>query len=356
MPAHVKHESIAAACERAVLNARGGDPRLGFRISTEAYRKAKAEGGPAAVLTALNAVAICQASNGMHINALGTAMDAYRLAVELQEGRGRVHAMLSFAFAAIDIFRVPGPEFLEIIRRCRDEAAALRDASLQARAENTLGAAHMIAGDFAAARKAYQRALALAPATHGSTPESLVLGNLANVGVRMTEAAARDKRGELAAEARRLVEAALECAVADKAVGAELRAHANGGWLLALEGRHEEALDWLGRALAIARRCKHHTHVAVVNKQIGDALMALGRHAEAAEAYEAAFAVASEIRPDRVLQDVCNRRADALHRMGDAAGAARAFARAAEESVLYDRERSHARATLRRFLREIGSL
>jgi tetratricopeptide (TPR) repeat protein len=349
-------DSIASACDRAVRSARGGDPQVGIRMATEAYRRAKAEGPPGDLLTALNAVAICQASTGSHINALGTAIDAYRLAVELQDRNGRLHAMLSFAFAAIDIFRVPGPEYLAIIRRCRDEAAAMRDASLQARAENTLGAAHMIGGHFVLGREAYQRALGLLPATDGSTPESLLLGNLANVAVRMREKAPRDERAHRTTEAQRLVDAALACAVETGAVGAELLAHANGGWLLQLEGRHEEALEHFRRALALARRCKHHTHVAVANMQIGDSCMALGRDAEAVAAYEAALAVADNIRPDRVLQDVCNRLADARHRMGDADGAAQAFVRAAEESVRFQRERSHVGVTLRRFLREIGTI
>ena len=352
----MKPEPIEVACARAVLQARGGDPRLGFRIASDAYQRAKAEGPPAALLVALNAVAVCQQSNGTHINALGTAIDAYRLAVELQDRPGRLHAMLSFAFASIEIFRVAGADFLLIIRRCRDEAAALRDASLQARAENTLGAAHMLGRNFTAGRKAYERALGLLPATDGSTPETLLLGNLANVAVRMAEVAPAGERAERIAEAHRRVAIALESAVAGQAVSAELRAHANGGWLLQIEGRHEEALESFHRALAIARRYKHHTHIAIVNMQIGDSCMAMGRHAEAADAFRAAYAVANDIRPDRVLQDICNRHADALYRMGDGDGSAEAFARAAEESVRYDRERSYARAELGRFMKEIPSL
>ena len=348
-------EPIVAACSRAVVTARGGDPRVGLKVASDAWRRAKAEGSRPALLVALNAVAICQSSNGAHINALGTAIDACRLARDLGDRRGGLHAMLSFSFAAVDLFRIPSPEFLVIVRRCRDEAAAMGDRSLEARAENTLGAAHMIGGEFGAGEEAYERALALLPATDGSTPSSLLLGNLANVAVRLTEVAPPWERAERAAEAHRRLGIALASAVEAQAVGNELRAHANGGWLLMIEGRYEEALERLRRALAIARRIRHQTHTGIVQMQMGDCHAAMGHDAEAAAAYEAGYAVADDIRPDRILQVVCTRRAHALERMGDRKGAARARAQAAEERALHDRELSHARRDFERFLEEIGA-
>jgi tetratricopeptide (TPR) repeat protein len=157
------HDSIVAECNRAVLTARSGDTRQGLRLAAHAYRRAETEGDPPGILCALNAVAICQSSNGAHINALGTAIDAYRLAVRLGDRRGAAHAMLSLAGASHDVFDSPAPESLLTIHRCIHEALALGDASLQARAQNVLGVALVRSGELEPALGGFERALELLP-------------------------------------------------------------------------------------------------------------------------------------------------------------------------------------------------
>ena len=348
-------ESILSACNRAVLTARGGDPRVGLRIASDAYKRAQAEGSRPAMLAALNAVAVCQSINGAHINSLGTAIDAYRVGVELGDRRGALHAMLSFAYAAIEVFHVPVPGVDGVIRRCGDEAIALADPTLQVRVQNALGAAHMVSGDFSAQLHAYERALALVPRTDGTMPASLLLGNIANAAVRLVLTAQAGNRAERVADANRRLALALSSSVEDKAVVAELRAHANGGWLRQIEGRHEEALEWFRRALSIALRIRHHTNVAWIKMQMADSFTAMGRDAEAAAECDSAYAVAGDVRPSFALQEVCNRGAAALERMGDHAGAARMRVQAAEERALYDRELAHARRDFERFLEEVGT-
>ena len=348
-------EAIVADCDRAVLTARSGDTRLGLRIASQAYRRAEADGEPHAILAALNAVAICQSSSGAHINALGTAIDAYRLAVRLGDRKGSAHAMLSLAAASHDLFDSPAPESLMSIHRCVHEALILGDASLQARAQNVLGIALVRCRQYAQGIDAFERALALLPVTDGTTPAALVLGNIAHVCVRLAgfgstppETAAR------IADAHRRIDVALERAVADQAVGAELRAHYNRGWLLRVEGRLDEALVSYSRSLALAERTKNRSRVADVNLGIGEVLTAQGRHAEAGVAYAAAYAVADEIRPAAQLQEACERRAVACEKVGDRDGAAAARELAARERAFYDRERAHARVELERILKEMS--
>ena len=347
-------QSIVAECDRAVLTARSGDTRLGLRIASQAYRRAEAEGDEAALLAALNAVAICQSSNGAHINALGTAIDAYRLAVRLGDRKGAAHAGLSLASAAHDVFDSPAPESLMTIHRSVHEALTLGDASLQARAQNILGVSLVRSGELALAFDAFERALALLPATDGTTPAALLLGNIAHLAVRVAEAApSPERRSQAVADAHRRIDVALARAVADNAIGAELRVHYNRGRLLRVEGRLDEALAGYSRALEIARRIKNRSRIADINIGIGQAFTAMGRHAEAVSAYEAAYAVADDIRPARQLQDACERRALACESAGDAPGAARAREQAARERAFYDRERSHALGELERILKEM---
>ena len=347
-------DSLISTCHLAVLDARGGDPVRGLRVALDAYRRAREHGPPEVHLAALNAMSICLAAVGAHVNALATSIDAYRLAVDQADRRARLHAMLSFTLAAIQLFQDPDSRFFDTIWRCRDEAGALADASLLARAENILGNAHLENGELNAGRHAYERALELLPRTDGTTPEALLLGNLANQAVRVVMAARPEARSRPMADAYRALTLALEKAHASGAVDAELRAHANRGWLLEFEGRHEEALESHREALAIAMRIRHHQNVAEINRQIGSTLVAMNRDADAMKAFRAAEDVAGDIRPAQVLHDVWNMHADALARRGDASAAERARAKAAEESAIYERERAHARSNLDRFLAEMS--
>lgn len=343
-------EGLIVQCDRAVRTSRGGDPRRGLELARKAHQRAREEGEPHGLLLALNTVAICLSGRGAHVQALATALDAHRLGREIGWRAQTAHALLTLAASSYDLFESPDRRSIGIVRRCLAEALDLPDASLEVRTRNVLGIMLGWRRRFEEGFAELDRAIARVPASDGTTPQSLLAGNVAHMAVRKAEGAKGDAVEGARAKAERRLEEALELAIAGPSAGDELRVYYNRGWLRRQEGRHREAIDDYGRSLAIAKRLKNAARIADIQIGMGDTWMAMDEPAEAAEAYEAAYAVGDELRPARQLHDACERLARALEAKGDARGAKHAAAIAERERRVYDRERAHARTELQRIL------
>jgi tetratricopeptide (TPR) repeat protein len=343
-------EGLIVQCDRAVRTSRGGDPKRGLDLARDAHRRARAEGEPHGLLLALNTVAICLSGRGAHVLALATAMDAYKLAREIDWRAQAAHALLTLAASSYDLFESPDRRSIGIVRRCLAEALDLPDASLEVRTRNVLGIMLAWRKRFDEAYAELDRAVARVPASDGTTPVSLLAGNIANLAVRRADAA----RGEALPGARREAEShlgrALALALAGSSPGDELRVYYNRGWLRRQEGRNDEAIADYLRALKIATRLRNPARIADIQIGLGDAWLAMGRPREAVEAFEAAHAVGDEIRPARQLLDACERLERAWLLLEDSRGAKHAAGVARRERAVYERERAHAGAALQRIL------
>lgn len=346
-------EGLIVQCDRAVRTSRGGDPRTGLDLARQAHRRAREEGEPHGILLALNTVAICLSGRGSHVLALATALDAYRMGREIGWRAQAAHALLTLGASSYDLFELPDKRSIALVRSCLDEALALPDASLEVRARNVLGIMLAWRRKFDESYAELARAMARVPESDGTTPPSLLAGNVAHIAVRKADAAQGEARAAAAADAHRRLDQALDQALAARSVGDELRVYFNRGWLRRLEGRHAEALADYERSLALARQLRNPARVADIATGIGDACTALERHAEAAEAYEAAYAVADQIRPAKQLHEACEKLAAAHDRQGHASAAEQARSDAARERAAFDRDRAHARAELERILADL---
>jgi tetratricopeptide (TPR) repeat protein len=336
-------ESLTILCDRAVRTSRCIDTRLGLNLALQAHRRARAEEEPKGILMATNAMAICQMGNGMHIFAMSTAIDAYRMGLALGERTGAANALLTLVSASHELFEIPSDESTQLLGRCLAEATALGDASLLVRTHNALGNNAVRYGHFAEGFVEFDRALAFVPQSDGTTPPGFIAGNVAHLAVRQVAAAPEEQRPALAPRAHALLDKALAMAVADRITGSELRAHLNRGRLHHVLGEQEEALRHYARALEMATRVNNTTRIADVNMDIAEAYTAVGSHAKAAAALETAYAVAEDIRPANQLKVICERLAEACQRAGDLGAAKRAREAAEKERAVYERERAHAR-------------
>lgn len=343
-------EGLIVQCDRAVRVSRGGDPRRGLELARAAHKRARDEGEPHGLLLALNAVAICLSGRGAHVLALATAMDAYKLGREIGWKAQTAHALLTLAASSYDLFESPDRRSIGIVRRCLAEALELPDASLEVRARNVLGIMLAWRKRFGEALAELDRAVARVPASDGSTPVSLLSGNLANLAVRRADSARGEALPAAREEAEGRLREALLLALAGESPGDELRVYYNRGWLRRQQGRFDEAIADYGLALRLARRLKNPARIADIQIGIGDTWLAADRPGDAAEAFEAAHAVGDDIRPARQLLDACERLERALSLKGDARAARHAAAVADRERKVYERERAHARAELQRIL------
>ena len=343
-------EGLIVQCDRAVRTSRGGDPRMGLELARKAHRRAREEGEPHGVLLALNTVAICLSGRGNHVLALATALDAYHLGVQIGWRAQAAHALLTLAASSYDLFESPDRRSIGIVRRCLTEAIELPDASLEVRTRNVLAVMLGWRKRFAESFAELERAIARVPASDGTTPRSLLAGNVAHLAVRKAAAAKGSSQAEAWDYAEEHLAHALAMALAGRSAGDELRAFYNRGWLRHLQGRNEEALADYGHALAIAGKLRNSARVADIQIGMGDAWLAMARATEAAEAYEAAYAVADEIRPARQLHDACERLGRVLRQQGAERAAKHAGAMAERERAVYERERAHAGSQLQRIL------
>ena len=343
-------EGVIVQCDRAVRVSRGGDPRKGLELARAAHQRARAEGEPHGLLLALNTVAICLSGRGAHVQALATALDAYRLGREIEWRAQAAHALLTLAASSYDLFESPDRRSIGIVRRCLAEALDLPDASLEVRTRNVLGIMLSWRKRFDEAFAELDRAMARVPASDGTTPVSLLAGNIAHLAVRRADSARGDAAAEARAQAESRLKEALDLAVAGSSAGDELRVYYNRAWLRRQQGRHEEAIADYALALRIAKRLRNPARLADIHIGIGDTWLAANRPGDAVEAFEAAYAVGDDIRPARQLLDACERLERALALKGDARGAKHAATVAARERKVYERERAHARAELQRIL------
>jgi tetratricopeptide (TPR) repeat protein len=347
-------ESLIIECDRAVRTARSGDPRLGLDLARRAYRQARAEGTQSGLLLALNALALCQSTNGAYIEAVATAIDAFRLASQLGDGKAAVDALTTLAGAS-NFILATSDVAMQMLDRCLERAIALGDSTLEVRVRNVRGVNYAQAGRFEEAEAEYLAAIAMMSLTEGTTPPALVIGNLANLAVKRAAAAPESERAALSATAEARIEEAMAIAIKEHSKEAEVRIYYNRGLFRMHEGRYEEAIESFKRGLDLAILLNHKSRIIDSYIEMGSAYMALGQYDEAVAAFEAAYTQADAQRPSRQLQVACERLAivyDQLDRSREAAHTRAVFER---EKAEFERESVHARRELTSFWQEIGA-
>jgi len=182
-------EGLIVQCDRAVRTSRGGDSRAGLELAHKAHRRAREEGEPHGLVLAQNTVAICLSGRGAHVQALAAALDAHRMASELGWRAQAAHALLTLAASSYDLFESPDRRAIRTVERCLADALDIPDASLEVRTRNVLAIMHGWRKSFDGGLAEFERAMARVEASDGSTPVSLLAGNIANLAVRKAEQA-----------------------------------------------------------------------------------------------------------------------------------------------------------------------
>ncbi|HEX4701676.1 MAG TPA: BTAD domain-containing putative transcriptional regulator, partial [Pseudonocardiaceae bacterium] len=199
--------------------------------------------------------------------------------------------------------------------------AAKRSGSYRGRAHmlNGLGGAYMDLGDFDRSMRCFVGVLRLAEPEHDTFLQAAALCNLGVVHAR-----AGNTNRALAYHMRSLD---LYQSVAD-CDASRINLYVNIGDLLVKLGRHEEAIEYLDRGMALVRESEVDRAMSVLVHNIGLALAGLGRHAEALDHFDRSLAENQKWGFRSLAASNLEQRGASLAALGDLAGARRSWQQA----------------------------
>lgn len=343
--------SVDLLAERSILTVRAGDLRNGLALARRAAQLGRME-GEAQTLVALNALGLVQGACGLFIESIASCIDAYALALRLNDLRAALHAAVTAAGAGTFILEA-GDVTEALLARCTLESRKLGDEALLVRIDNTYGIYYLNFKRFDEGIAAYERALKVdnQPGTRAwlYTPRYLVAGNLAYLHVQRALSAGPAEHEEVVATARQRIETALEVAQEFRNIDAEARARFGLGVLLTHLGEFENALDCFERAIVFARKINHQPRLTDSLFEMGKTRMAMGQHDDAIKAFDDAYAVADSNRPTLRIPMICDEQARAYEALNRSREAAHCRAKAAKERELLGVESAHAMRELRTF-------
>ncbi|HEX4857679.1 MAG TPA: tetratricopeptide repeat protein [Usitatibacteraceae bacterium] len=340
-----------AASDNAIRAARAGDLRAAVGLARHAYRMARAE-GLHAQQWALNALALVQGAHGMFIESVATSIDAFKLAQELGERAGSMHALVTMSGAASFILETDEVSIAMLAIGTR-EAKALGDVALQVRIDNTLGILHLNRREFAEADAAYDRALAaVGPSDSRAalfTPDYLIAGNQTFMHIRRAIQTLPPEHDEVCQRALARILRAIDVAREHANVDAEARALFGLGMLQAHLGQTDQALAAFVETVSIAQRIHHAPRLVDTYIEMAGVHATLGDLKAALSAYDDAFEIADAHRPTSKLSRICEGIADVYAGLGMAREASHFQAKAQHERDVFSRENDHAMRDIKAF-------
>ena len=350
-------EALQAACDNAIRSSRRGDTRSSIGLARHAYRLARQE-NTEAELEALNAVALCQSANGSFIEGIATSIDAFSLARQHDHRLGAAYALTTMAASASFILDADSV-VLDMLRVCRDEANAMRDAPLQVRIHNTYGLVYGNLSRFDEADSEYDQGIALVgtggPRAGLMTPGYLMSGNKAFLAVQRARAAPIEDFGRHAADADARIQYVLGIATRERNIDAEARAFFCLGQLRGLEKRGAEALSAFAEALPRATQIRHNPRLIDTNIEISKLYAAEQAFDDALEALEAAYEIADANRPTGKVAIACEGMATMYANLGRSREAAHYRAKTEREREAFARENEFAVRDLNAFWRTLAA-
>lgn len=344
---------VASLCDLAVITARGGDTRAGLQLAQQAYRCARADGSNRARMLALSAMALCQLTSGRHIESIGSAIDAFRLAQAEGEPRVALQALTTLLGASNHLYETEAIT-LPMTGRALEMAHALGDASLMARLHNSRAVVFNMLGRLDECEAELGQVVAAAGNNDRITPPALIAANFAHAAVMRVKKGARDSAS--LENARRRIDDALALAVAGKSGEAQVRIWYSRGMLHHDCGEFDAAVAALNQSISLAVALHHHSRVADARLELASVLEARGDLDAAAALLESAFQDAMPLRPCRQLELLADQLAKIHLRQGHAREAAWARGQAESEHLIYEQERASASRELANFWHEVDPL
>ncbi|MBL8520875.1 MAG: tetratricopeptide repeat protein [Betaproteobacteria bacterium] len=343
--------SVDVLADQAVRTARAGDLRAGLGLARHAVSLGRVKDEPAH-LYALNALGLVQGACGLFIEAIASCIDAYAMALRLQDARAALHAAVTAAGAGTFILEA-GEVTESLLKRCTEASMRLNDTPLLVRIDNTYGIYYLNVKRFDEGIAAYNRALEQVgePDTRAwlFTPRYMIMGNLAFLHVQRALAAPPETHAAMVASARERIALSVYTAHTFQNVDAEARAQYGQGVLQAHLGEYSDALVSFERALAIARRIQHQPRLVDTLIEMGKCWREMKEYTQAIAALDDAHATADGIRPTMKLPRICDDLAATYEALGRMREGAHYRAMAARERELLGRENAHAMRDLTTF-------
>lgn len=347
--------TLQSACDNAIRVARGGDTRASVGLARHAYRLAREESRQAE-LEALNALALCQIANGSFIEAIATAIDAFGVGEELGDRGGKAHALSSMAGAAPFILDA-NPLALEMLETCVNEAEAIGDTVLAARAHNTSGIVYANMQRFDEGDRHFDLGMKLVESGDNRAavfvPHYLFLGNRAYLAVQRVKAdlAAGDasRRAIDADDALARIDRVLKISGAEANIDAEARAFFCLGQLRAHLDEPAAALEAFLETLRRATRIRHNPRIIDTQIEMSRLYRNAGRYEEAFQALEAAYELADANRPSNRVPVICEAMAETLGHLGRDQEAVLHRVKTQRERDAFTRQNDHAVRDLQLF-------
>lgn len=287
---------------------------------------------------ALNTLAICQAAQGRFIEAVSHCLDVYEQARAANDQLAECHALATLAASAGMILDTDEGGY-PVLRHCLEVAAGLGDITLETRVRSLLGIRLGTMQQFDDAEREHHAALKLAMAGGGLlTPRSLLLLNLAVLGVKRLRVSAEPDRPTLASAARARTMEAMTIAQQEGNAVLMARVHYNFGDIDRVMGDAASALVQFDHALAVEDKFRSPAFLSHLLMARSEVLLSLSRWDDALVASQRAFQYAEQHRPSRDTATAAANLAALYSRRGEPDLAAQWQARTDAEKADFDRE------------------
>ncbi len=339
-------------CREAVLLGGSGEIVRAMDLLRGVYRRTKSGENAVGRFSALDSMALVLSMKGAYIESQATAIDAYRIAIGLQDKARALHALTTVAHASAFIMG-SSPFLFELLDRCLVEATAIADATLLMHVRNTRALLLVRQGKFDAALAEIDIVLALLPRTDGTLPESVVAVYAVAMRVRKAAAGEGEERARAQVEAEAAAELARQTATRAGNREALARLDYSLGCLRRQQGRHVEALAALHNALAISHSMKLLYGATIIQLEQAEVYRDLGQFEDALASYEGAHLSAELCRPCKELHIASKGLAEVDELCGDHVAASRMREVAEREARQHGRECASAQIALNELWREI---
>jgi len=339
-------------CREAVLLGGSGEIARAMDLLRGAWRRAKNGDNAAGRFSALDGMALVLSMQGAYIESQATAIDAYRIAIALQDKARAVHALTTVVYASA--FIMDGNAFLAgILDRCLAEAVTIGEPTLLMHVHNTRALLLVRQRRFDAALEEIAIVRSLLPRTDGTLPESIVAVYEVAMRVRKARVSVGGERSRIQAEAEAAADIARQTATRAGNREALARLDYSLGCLRRQQGRHNEALAALHNALALSHSMKLLYGATIIQLEQAEAYRDLGQFDDALSSYEGAHLSAELCRPCKELHLASKGLADVHELRGDRAVAVRMRDVAEREARQHERECESAQLALNELWREI---
>ncbi len=334
--------------DEAVRIALDGNIKRGLALALAARERARDAANPSAELAALNAASRCHSMNNNASAALSSGIDAFTLAVKLNDVQAQAHALCSVASSAF-VMRLLN-ESLPVAERACTEAVALRDDDLEARArmvyaENLSDLLRFDEAD-------YQLGIALEAVRRlgDAAFENRLIASLATLNGKQAQYYADLAQPalleEACATALALAEVVLPRAQLENNVTMIVSMLGLKARIKEFRGQLAEARDETVAVLAIAAKAKYLSPIPPWSLRLASLNARLGDPARARSALEDGLKAAETLRPSFRIGELFAALVELEHLAGNTAAEMAARQRAEEERRSFDIEREQSRLTL----------